>query len=223
MARANQKLSFKYFGPFQVLERVGAVAYRLQLPKSSSIHPVVHVSQLKLAAGFKGTVSGPLPSVSLQHRIPLKILGTRIATRGTDQVAQVLVRRSGLPNTLATWEDRAALPQKLPSAAAGGKQRFKGGRMSALPGPLGWAGLTMTAHGEASDPVSRTRRYMARNESEYVHGLRPDIKARLVTERGLSKTITNTSSFSSYCIVLPSFPATLLPSIQFLTELDNIH
>jgi hypothetical protein len=140
MARANQKLSFKYFGPFQVLERVGAVAYRLQLPKSSSIHPVVHVSQLKLAAGFKGTVSGPLPSVSLQHRIPLKILGTRIATRGTDQVAQVLVRRSGLPNTLATWEDRAALPQKLPSAAAGGQAAFQGRENVSITRPTGLGG-----------------------------------------------------------------------------------
>jgi hypothetical protein len=72
----------------------------------------------------------------------------------------------------------------------------------------------MTARGEASDPVPRTRRYMARNGSEYVHRLRPSIKARLVTERGLSKTITNTASFSSYWVVPPPtplfFPVSLL-------------
>jgi hypothetical protein len=60
MSRANQKLSFKYFGPFCVLERVGAVAYRLQLPENCQIHPVVHVSQPKLAYGFKGVVSSDL-------------------------------------------------------------------------------------------------------------------------------------------------------------------
>ena len=41
------KLSPRYIGPFEVLERVGAVAYRLALPLSlSSVHEVFHVSML---------------------------------------------------------------------------------------------------------------------------------------------------------------------------------
>ena len=39
------KLSPRFIGPFEVLERVGAVAYRLALPPSlSGVHEVFHVS-----------------------------------------------------------------------------------------------------------------------------------------------------------------------------------
>ena len=42
------KLLPSYIGPFEVLERVGAVAYRLAFPPSlSSVHEVFHVSVLK--------------------------------------------------------------------------------------------------------------------------------------------------------------------------------
>ena len=42
------KLSPRYIGPFEVLERVGIAAYRLALPPSlSSVHDVFHVSMLR--------------------------------------------------------------------------------------------------------------------------------------------------------------------------------
>jgi len=43
----SQKLSQRLFGPFKVLEQVGSVAYRLNLPPNSRIPPVVHISLLR--------------------------------------------------------------------------------------------------------------------------------------------------------------------------------
>ena len=42
------KLSLRYIGPFEILDRVGIVAYRLTLPPSlSGVHKVFHVSMLR--------------------------------------------------------------------------------------------------------------------------------------------------------------------------------
>ena len=42
------KLSLRFIGPFEILERIGTVAYQLALPPSmSGVHEVFHVSMLR--------------------------------------------------------------------------------------------------------------------------------------------------------------------------------
>jgi hypothetical protein len=41
------KLAARYCGPFEILERIGPIAYMIALPASMSVHNVFHVSLLK--------------------------------------------------------------------------------------------------------------------------------------------------------------------------------
>ena len=44
----EEKLALRHIGPFEILERVGMVAYRLALPPNmSQMHPVFHISMLR--------------------------------------------------------------------------------------------------------------------------------------------------------------------------------
>ena len=46
--RKRWKLALRYIGPFEILERVGTVVYRLALPPSlSGVHEVFHVPMLR--------------------------------------------------------------------------------------------------------------------------------------------------------------------------------
>jgi len=63
--RANQKLSFRFFGPYKIVAKIGAAAYKLALPATSSIHPVFHVSQLKASHG-KQQVTADIPDALVQ-------------------------------------------------------------------------------------------------------------------------------------------------------------
>jgi hypothetical protein len=78
--RSSQKLSFRFFGPFKILARVGAVAYKLDLPNHAQIHPVVHVSQLKLQVHPNTEIAEDLGAVSTdpeQGPSPVMILAVR--------------------------------------------------------------------------------------------------------------------------------------------------
>ena len=43
-ANKDNKLSLKYYDPYKVLKNIGTMAYKLELPASSRVHPIFHVS-----------------------------------------------------------------------------------------------------------------------------------------------------------------------------------
>jgi hypothetical protein len=118
--RSNQKLSFKYFGPYKIISKIGEVAYKLELPSSSAIHPVFHVLLLRPAPSSKYQVSTKLPESDFGLQVPEEVLQRRLQHRHDGSVAQVLVMWSGLDRELATWEDAEALFQQFPNALAWG-------------------------------------------------------------------------------------------------------
>jgi hypothetical protein len=102
--RASHKLSFKYFGPYPVIAKVGTVAYRLLLPDNTSVHPVFHVSQLKKAVSptLQVTPNHPNTLTVDAFRYPIKVLERRLKPHGAHLVSEVLIQWSSWPPSMAT-------------------------------------------------------------------------------------------------------------------------
>lgn len=106
--RGNEKLSPKYYGPFQVKDTVGKVAYKLDLPENVKIHKVFHVSQIKKFRGIlPNAIHIPewMRGLSTDQDLqPAAILERRIVKRQNQAAVQYLVHWLGFPIHDATWE-----------------------------------------------------------------------------------------------------------------------
>lgn len=92
--RKNLKLAAKYFRSFEILERVGTTSYKLDLPETTRVHLVFHVSQLKKAIG-QVQVQKQLPQLTEQGTFdigPQRVLDHRSVLRDQRVINQVLIQ-----------------------------------------------------------------------------------------------------------------------------------
>ena len=99
---AKGKLWPRYTGPFQILERIGHVAYRLQLPEGARLHDIFHVGLLKQWRGDLPTATAAVLPIQDGRLLPApeRVLHAQLH-RGD---LKLLVKWHGLPDDDATWE-----------------------------------------------------------------------------------------------------------------------
>ena len=115
--RYHKGLVQKYDGPFEIVQKVGAVAYKLKLPERFKVHPTFHVSFLKnFYADADGTrqqaVRAP-PTVRKQFQKEIeKVLEQRVlGASKKNQRTEFLIHWKGEDVADATWEKASSLWQ----------------------------------------------------------------------------------------------------------------
>eukprot|EP00253_Pinus_taeda_P034520 PITA_34520 len=109
----QQKLSPKFYEPYQVLQRIGEVAYKLALPPTAKIHPVFHVSCLKKVIGNNFRIRTSLPELDEEGSIwlqPEQVLDTQEWPLRGRVIKEVLIKWKDTSED-ATWEPTTILQQ----------------------------------------------------------------------------------------------------------------
>jgi hypothetical protein len=112
----SKKFAPKYMGPFTIVEKVGKVAYKLELPPSMQVHPVFHVSLLK-DYRLDPRYAPPAPIIDFidgeTHYQMEAIVGER--KFGRKKLQQYEVKWVG--DDVTTWEFESDLFQDSPEFA----------------------------------------------------------------------------------------------------------
>ena len=119
--RANHKLSFRYYGPYSIIDKINPVAYKLELPTNATVHPIFHVSLLRKALLPGTPVQQQLPAATDIPAVPVQILASRWRRKHGSMIEQVLVRWSEPAAIGNTWADKEELRARFPAAEAWGQ------------------------------------------------------------------------------------------------------
>jgi hypothetical protein len=124
--RKNLKLSPRFYGPYQILEKMRVVSYKLNLLSGSKIHSVFHVSLLKKQVGTTVVVQDMLPYVDNAEGKVLPRLKVALEYRTKKGITEVLVHWEGLSPADSTWENFNDMQLRFPSFVLEDKDNFKG-------------------------------------------------------------------------------------------------
>ena len=99
-ALKSKKLSPNFIGPYQILRRIGPLAYQIALPPAlSNLHDVFHVSQLKKYTPDPQHVIEP-DSIQVREDLTYEALPVRIEDRKVKQL-----RRKDITLVKVVWSD----------------------------------------------------------------------------------------------------------------------
>lgn len=105
----TQKQAMRYFRPFQIVRKIGTMAYQLDLVHKAWIHPIFHVSLLKECEG--DPLLGNYYSITTHHHWIRTIVVTSsnpleaYCFKRHHPVQQALNQWEGLSTTGNSWED----------------------------------------------------------------------------------------------------------------------